>query len=903
MSNEEINQLSYPAVPGGSVKIYDNFKDAFYSLYLEEVDEEFTKKVAFKGDWDHIIGTLEEPRFQYINGKRQTAIKLGQQFIKVIPFLGGNEGNVIDLPKYTTPVRFYVIATNKEGNDPKVVYDFDITKTGIRIDSDTYEFRFRILEEYVSNLPKVKYTKADIEFLDPEKLDDKTTFIVRYNEIEDKLTLIDKGYDSNRNFHINLLPIIVELGDAPDTFGIYGSDYDEEKVGDIAKKFIPDTKEVTEDELKAARDFLISQITHNPNLDCGILMYDFRNDKIKPIEQFYETNTRNPDEFSIVGALFPKYGAENVNWNRIEDYEKIGVMEDLGYSGYDLPKITEQDMQNLKICGVDPGLTNMIISSGHESVTAAIVRKLQAESLLEQKADEYNAPYDPNDEKSYILKKEELGAKTDIKEAEKFMLDIKRQLASFKLMSLRVKDKVDNGEFVNQYMSMCAAQLVKTLRDEEKVPNGSGISIFGDFINKIVKYAKLDGIKEELVESFENTSSMHALPIREKSGLEHPSLYRAYSNLANGLVFTGDLSRDIPVEQEASELVNRVIARLEYLQACSREPIQLLSHVYPIIADTLRGDGDSPDEPTTYHSEAYINIGFDKNDITHETRIKRVDSIVKRLENLKKRIDCATDEGKDFAKKLEASLENANKYIASVGDVGTNKRLKNRTDKLACFARYSVLLEMFGYVNPIITGRAEISSEEYNSLEDKSTVKIFDKNSNFELPKLSDYDKLEAKDKAKYVITRALTPKEDNALRLDFILKTTAIIVLLNGISRVAREYEKNAEEVISVEKHADWQASDMFTSSLTLFISVLKIIETVNISKIKTDTPEQFSNEISKTISDEQRAKLGKTAIDVVTKALDSEESVKKARTFHIDCSFDFFDIVLDIIEEVYGE
>ena len=598
----------------------------------------------------------------------------------------------------------------------------------------------------------------------------------------------------------------------------------------------------------------------NPYVDKYALVKAYESNTIVPfkIEDFCEENSDEIDELNISGALFPRFGYENIHIDE-NKYEKNGV---------GLPILNEKVKANIKVLGISKEMIQNIINSANETVSVAKENiKAATKSLEDINTEVYDAEckmcvdidtdrwVDTAFESAETIVNK-VSYQNEIDSSEKFIHDTEMQLLGFINLSDRIQGKINRGEFSNAYLLTCVSVFWKMVANRLELSSDKTNILTA--LYSLMNYYYLRGQDKMEMIKRKNDSFMNTLVnrqgVKDKFGSENKSVEYSLANLSTSIFKISDIPENIPEEEYTDEVIERVMAKYEFIKAIAVSPLGIISKLYPEIKAASNGTEVSENDKTLaekYRSE----VGFEGID-TDEYRVL-VEAIVSAIKASRESV--STDNG---AKLSITAIKNANEYAKKL----ESKNLK-KNKLLDAYIRSVVTLDNTSYMEPVATGLKSVGEAEILKPEETIYVSIDDENVRIDTDA---YNKLVEEDKSKYVRCRLISDNEKVNIVTELMLRISLVSSFCTIIYKLFNDYSDAAA-------NSNVNSDAMMMSTLSLIVPSLQILETVNLSKI-----EGYFDPMS-VIDGDKKVKLGSSAIKESIGSIKDAESLKEARKEYV--------------------
>ena len=647
-----------------------------------------------------------------------------------------------------------------------------------------------------------------------------------------------------------------------------------DNISDISNKIInAEGNQYSEDNLKAIKSFIDDNIKNNPFVNKYNLVYDYEKDILIKLEDVVEENSKELDYLTISDTIFPRYGSENIN---IEKYEK----DECG-----IPIITNKDIDNIHILNIPKETIQSIIDYSKDSVKTSKEAILGNEEYLEKnKAEIYDAmcnlSLDINEKDWFESCKNNLEhivnetrSKKEIEDSKNFIDDTCRKIAVFKLISERIQNKIDNGEFSNVFLSlsvekmnnMSKRMLGEELFNKNKCVFNNWLSIINHFytddeFSKSAKDRYCDCVRFSIINYNE----------KDKFGNYKPTVGESYSRLSSELININDIPKDLSIEEESNELILRVSAKLEFLKALSMQPYDIVSKLYPEISAAVK-ECDKISEKETETSK-YFRTTLGYSNIDTDENKELVSKIVEKIKTLNENLSI-----EEVDRIVKMASINAEKFINKFND----SKMKGRKSKVENFCKLISIMNNSTYITPIITGK--VVSEDRTNLDNKFIISYEDgKEISREV-----FEGLSDADKERYGVYTEISDKQKKELCTKYVINTMFISRLFSILYKFYNKYSEEFKESEQVN------TDSMLTSVLYLLVPSVSIIESLNIESIK---EENF--DILDLIDTDKKVKLGNTSIKNSMFGIGSKQDVIDTRTAYAEIALKYVLGALDIVD-----
>lgn len=592
----------------------------------------------------------------------------------------------------------------------------------------------------------------------------------------------------------------------------------------------------SEDNLKELNEYLEKSLKSNPYVNKYNLIYDFENNNLIKLENVIEENSKELDYLKISDTIFPRYGSENIN---LEAYEK----DENG-----LPLITEKDIANIHVLGVPKETIHEIIEYSKTSISTAKTTISADNEYLEKNKNEIydsmcNLSLDINEKDwfesckknlEYIIN--ETRSKTEISDSNDFINETCRKIAAFKLISERIQNKIDKGEFSNVYLSLSIDKMnsmsKKCLGEEAFNKNKCAFNNWLALINYFYNDNEFSkSAKERLSDCLQ--FSIINYDKKDKFGNYKPTIGESYSRLSSELINMDDIANDLSTEEEANELILRASAKFEFLKAISTQPFEIVSKLFPEISAAIRNvEVSEKDKETAEYFRkdlGYSNIDTPENKELVSKIIDKIKILNNNLTNeeIEKTVKLASVNGENIINKFNSS------------------KMKGRKNKLECFCKLIAVMNNSSYITPIISG--EIISEDRTNLDGKIIVSYED---GTEVSR-EVFEGLSAEDKEKYGIYTPINDAQKKELAMKYFINSALLSELFSVLYKFYNRYTEEFKESEKVD------TDSMLTSILYLLVPSVTIIESIDMNKIPED-----NFDILNFIDADKKVKLGNASI-----------------------------------------
>lgn len=629
----------------------------------------------------------------------------------------------------------------------------------------------------------------------------------------------------------------------------------------------------SENNIKDINEYLENNLKNNPYVKTYNLVYDFENNKLIKLTDVIEENSKELDYLKIADTIFPRYGSENIN---IDDFEK-------DESG--VPIISEKDIANMKVLGVPKKTVHEIIDYSKSSIETARSTISENENYIEANKNEIydatcNLSLDINEKDWFESCKNNLSfivnetkSRNEISEANDFINETCRKVASFKLVSNRIQNKIDKGEFSNVYLtlsidkmnSMCKKYLGEESFNENKCAFNNWLSLINYFYNKD-EFSK--SAKERLSDCLQ--FSIINYNKKDQFGNFKPTIGESYSRLSSELINLDDMAKDLSPEEEANELILRASAKFEFLKALSTQPFEVAIKLFPEINAAIKNE-DCVDEKDVEVSEyfrkdlGYANIDTPEN----KEKVSKIIEKIKVLNNI-----LSNEEIEKLMKQASINGESfMNKFNSS--------KMKGKKSKLENFCKLIAVLHNSSYITPIVTER--VISEDRNNLDGKTIISYEDGS---EISK-EVFVGLNDEDKENYGIYTHISDKQKKELAVKYIVNSALISEMFSVLYKFYNKYTEEFKESEKVD------TDSMLTSILYLLVPSVTIIESIDMNKI---SEENF--DILNLIDADKKVKLGNSAIKNSMFGINSKQDLVDTKTSYANNALDYVLTAVSLFE-----
>ena len=827
--------------PASDTKVYREFKQAVSELGLLKIsNDEPTAPIATRDNRKLSSGVIEDKRFM------QTECKKSKIVIKFDPELTEN----VEIGKIKNEFRTWKIENNEE---TEIVRINIVRKRGESLETITHlerdDFESIGKSHYVSTIELTNIDPGITEGSLVAAFDiDKVENTIRVGICTNDINYV--GDDDIALYYF--IPLFVKKSLFTNIEEMVNKSFEDNKLS-IISKFIPE--EISESDKDKLASFIEKQLYGNPYVNKNAVVAAFNDNKISSVKSPIEENSKELDELNILGYLFPRFGQENVN---IDPYEK----DDFG-----IPVLSKKDIANIKVLGISPSVVEDMVSTSKETVSSALDSiKVAKTDLEELKSEIYDAKCklsvdvtstDTLKETVVVLAKEANLNKT-ISTSEEFIAATKMQIGGFKSLSDRIQTKIDRGEFSNAYLLSCVSIFWKTI---EKFGITEKHTIL-PALYRLINYYYLEGSdRSEMIERknsvFQNTIA-NRIGVKDKSGNELRTVESILDTYSTSLIDMSTIPSDLDPEKESDELLLRATARYEFIRALASAPIQIVGRLYPEINAAIYGKEKPSDNDLEIAKKFREKTGFENIDSEeYTTLVKHI------VETIKKARDVKVE---DLNTVAVSAMKNANEFAKRL----SSKNIKGRNKKMGMYMRSVVLLDNAKYLDPIASGYAMLTNNEAAS-DNEVVVKNVDES--IADITVEEYQKLSDEEKQNWALFRKVSDEKKISIWMDFILRNSFNSSFCTILYKLFKDYNSVIGDNVNVD------GDKMFTSSLSLIVPSLQLIETLDLSSIA--GAESFDPMAY--IDGDKKVKLGTSAIKNSIEGVNSIEDLKAARAYYV--------------------
>lgn len=846
-------------------RIFTTYDDAKAALGLAEFNLVKPFETGEKEE-DSII-TIPENCFEFGSGVIQPDGDLKSYFENLI----GKSMVSIALTGKSISVRKNII--RMDSLQEEIEYDKSIFPIRYCIvNKDEKGFFHTVSHIDASNMPVIgRYQAAKLKVVNDEKKDDPNT----------NFTLLimsdnDKGRTYFRLDHnikdLFVFPIVISKESINTTIAHLNDYWDSKK-----ETFIDLLVEGYSEEDKTKLVPYLSELVNNPNFSKGLAAYAFENKLVNRIEDAIEANTKNVDYLNISAAMFPRYGDEYVDLEK----EKVVVDEKTN-----LPIITDQDINNLKIVGLKKDFISQIIQAG---MNAYGIAKTELDSDTEELRKELTCKsYDAECRMIVDLDTERWSESLDkdfesvadlfnhnkaIVSAKRHIESVKQQLASLQITSRRIAKKIEGGEFSNMYMQLCNTYLVglwyKTFGYTEKKDdfNNSPWVYFIQLIN-LRNSEQKDHVTERIKNSLVNTVKVNVK--RDKHGNVPVSLFDQAERFVDSLFDSDAIAKNTPENEIDKKIMDLVFTRFNFIDSLSRTPYKFAARIYP---EVFNLDPKVNLEDAKKASEEYINSLGLKLELVD---VVKTDHIASKLTEIKSAV-----ENKVLNIDWSALRDNLNKLATVFNTV----KCKNNYDKAKLFAKYFIILNAYEYADTLATGFAKFN----DTIEEAKKAENCAENYLIEYDEkrytIDEFEKFtNGKDVTGFVVLKKITDVERTNIILDWILRSAMLSLFIQSATWCEGAYTDYCRDTVKDSRSKITEEyGKMFISEIGLFVPCISVLETGG------------DKTISELVPNDMKIKLGTNAVDDALKTLDDKTRLTSSRYQYLVESLKMIDIALD--------
>lgn len=665
-----------------------------------------------------------------------------------------------------------------------------------------------------------------------------------------------------------------------------------------------------------------AEISNNKKFDISLALYDLIHECPTYIYNALDS-IKEFDEFTVFSQLYPKYGSETIDTGDYRLDPETG-----------LPLLGPKDIINLGILGIDRKLIGTTIESTRQAVLNAkeTIESNKDHSLSDEDRIENNKVLidlinsesftpkaiitDDVISNTYTSLSNDHAIDNIVDSAKKFIEGSFYQLAEFKLMSLRMEQKIKSGEFMNR----SSQAYYEVLNQVFKKIGGDKFEDRGVYVN-FLKTCN-DIINSKLKSNKSRISNAITLTIFHDN--KHTDNPLTLQNIINDEIYSLLDFASVVGNTEDELLINKVSAienKLSFIELLSYMPFKTVGRLYPesVFAPST---GTDPSESMIEVSKALFNIGFscmnDNPDSATETNDKL--KVVKdRLETIRKEVISNYD---TYLDNYKVSLDEINSLIASIelaigiikssdltvdGTTGKSYlpgskievkkiRLKTDADKNRALAKREILTQIKSHMVNIVTGYEACDLKETKDLNDKDyLIYKLDEKGKPATISVEDYGKLEEKDRSNCMILKSLSKEQRINYMIDAYVAFGIYIIFMLCLDRISSEFTDLATSKTGASRNKDYQDFERKCfSTLSLLIPNVTVLDSFDVRK---SVDENGKLDLSEIITNDMKVNLGPNVVNESLEVFKTKDDLAKIRCGFINESIDFVNSCLEFL------
>lgn len=682
---------------------------------------------------------------------------------------------------------------------------------------------------------------------------------------------------------------------------------------------VPPYKDDVKELIKSKID---TEITNNKQFDISLASYDvihecsaFIFNAIDSIGAF--------DEFTTFSQIYPKYGSETIDSGDYKLDPETG-----------LPVLGPKDVINLGILGIDKKFigttiesTKQVVLHAKDTISINSSRKLSEEDRLTDNKvfiDLINSEcFTPrsiitnegiSDDYSELIS--DLTVDGLIEDAKKFIEDAYNQFAEFKLMSLRMEQKIKSGEFMNR----SSQAYYEVLKQVFKKFAGDKFEDFGVYVNFLKTCNGI--INSKLKSDCSRISNAIVLSIFHDNKISGNPL--TLQNIISDKIYSLLDFESTAGNTSNEELINKVKAianKLSFIELLSYMPFKIVGRLYPesVFAPST---GTDPSESMVSISKELFDMGFsclNENPEYNDEIQTKLKNVKDRLEEFRKEVISNYD---SYLNQYKESLDEINSLIASIelaiGIIDTSDltvdgstakqylpgstievkkiRLKTDADKNRALAKREILTQIKSHIVNIVTGYEACDLSETKDLNDKDNlIYKLDKEGKPATISVEDYGKLEEKDRNDCMILRSLSKEQRINYMIDAHVAFGTYIIFMLCLDRISSEFTDLATSKTGASRNKDYQDFERKCfSTLSLLIPNITVLDSFDVRK---SVDENGKLDLSEIITNDIKVNLGPNVVSESLDVFKTKDDLAKIRYEFINESIDFVNSCLEFL------